>query len=82
VYLVRHGEQAPADSSAADGGLSELGRRQATLLGRRLPGTRRGRGRPASSGQGLTIVRWEPDRAPVLICFNDVGHLSAVDRDY
>jgi probable phosphoglycerate mutase len=32
LYLVRHGEQGP------DGGLSELGREQARLLGRRLAG--------------------------------------------
>lgn len=25
---------------------------------------------------GLTIVRWDTDRPPALVCFNDVGHLT------
>jgi broad specificity phosphatase PhoE len=33
LYLVRHGEQDPA---APDGGLSQVGRRQADRLGQRL----------------------------------------------
>ena len=36
IYLVRHGEQAPASAHAADGGLSARGRVQAHLLGQRL----------------------------------------------
>ncbi|MFG3598592.1 histidine phosphatase family protein [Micromonospora chersina] len=38
LYLVRHGEQDRPDDGA-DSGLSERGRRQATLLGERLRGT-------------------------------------------
>jgi probable phosphoglycerate mutase len=26
---------------------------------------------------GLTIVQWDTDRPPTLVCFNDVGHLPA-----
>ena len=29
---------------------------------------------------GLTIVRWETDRPPTLVCFNDVGHLPPALR--
>jgi len=36
VYLVRHGEQDPASDHATSGGLSDLGRQQAQLLGPRL----------------------------------------------
>lgn len=36
LYLVRHGEQDPASGHAADGSLSQLGRKQADRLGRRL----------------------------------------------
>jgi probable phosphoglycerate mutase len=36
LYLVRHGEQDPASGHTADGGLSQVGRAQATRLGRRL----------------------------------------------
>ncbi|MEE3918759.1 histidine phosphatase family protein [Micromonospora sp. BRA006-A] len=39
LYLVRHGAQVRAEEEA-DTGLSERGRRQATLLGERLRGTR------------------------------------------
>jgi serine/threonine-protein phosphatase PGAM5 len=38
LYLVRHGEQDPASGHEPDGGLSQLGREQADLLGRRLRG--------------------------------------------
>jgi len=36
VYLVRHGEQRRAGAGKSDSGLSEVGREQAHLLGRRL----------------------------------------------
>jgi len=36
LYLVRHGEQDPTQDHASDGGLSQLGRKQADHLGRRL----------------------------------------------
>ena len=38
LYLVRHGEQDPAQSHSGSGGLSALGRSQADRLGRRLKG--------------------------------------------
>ncbi|MEV7807048.1 histidine phosphatase family protein [Microbispora sp. NPDC088329] len=36
MYLVRHGQQDQALGRSGDGGLSELGRRQADRLGQRL----------------------------------------------
>lgn len=41
LYLARHGESAAAEASRPEnGGLTEIGRQQAELLGRRLRGTR------------------------------------------